>query len=244
MTSTCDCCGQPLPTGPADETAPDQGVSLAALRPGVAALAREERPDLPDNARLSTRDVHRLRVEHLARVLHADRDDLSAAERDVLDTIAADRLLAENAEAEVADRLSFGERVADRVAAFGGSWTFILSFFGILLAWIALNTVLLAARPFDPYPFILLNLVLSCVAALQAPVIMMSQNRQEAKDRVRAEHDYRVNLKAEIEVRLLHEKLDHLMLRQWGRLLDVQEDQGEILDEIVARLDALRPPTS
>lgn len=106
-----------------------------------------------------------------------------------------------------------------------------------------MSTVVLAARPFDPYPFIFLNLVLSCVAAIQAPVIMMSQNRQEARDRDHAEHDFRVNLKAEVEVRLLHEKLDHLMLQQWGRLLDVQEDQGEILDEIVARLDTLRPPT-
>lgn len=220
-----------------------RGIPVALLRPDIAALAREHQPDLSDDAELAPDEVHRLRMAHLTQTLLADRAELSAAERDVLDAIAADRLLAENADTDDDDRLSFGDRLADRVADFGGSWTFILSFFSVLLGWIVLNTVVLATRPFDPYPFILLNLVLSCVAAIQAPVIMMSQNRQEARDRARAEHDFRVNLKAEVEVRLLHEKLDHLMLQQWGRLLDVQEDQGEILDEIVARLDATRSPT-
>ena len=199
-------------------------------------------PGLADDADLPPAEVHRLRMAHLARTLLADRTELSAAEHDVLDTIAADRLLTENPDEAVGAPLSLGDRVADRVASFGGSWTFILSFFAVLAAWVVLNAVLLGARPFDPYPFILLNLVLSCLASIQAPVIMMSQNRKEGRDRARAEHDYRVNLKAEIEVRLLHEKLDHLMLHQWGRLLDVQEDQGELLDEVITRLDALRPP--
>ena len=183
-------------------------------------------------------------MAHLAQTLLADRDELTAAEHDVLDTIAADRLLAENPDDTAEERMSLGDRVADRVASFGGSWTFILSFFAVLVFWVVLNAYLLGAQPFDPYPFILLNLVLSCLAAIQAPVIMMSQNRKEVRDRARAEHDYRVNLKAEIEVRLLHEKLDHLMVHQWGRLLDVQEDQGELLDEVITRLDALGPPTS
>lgn len=105
--------------------------------------------------------------------------------------------------------LNLGDRLADRVASFGGSWTFIAAFFGLLLGWIVLNIVGLR-HPFDPYPFILLNLVLSCLAAIQAPVIMMSQNRKEQRDRLRAIHDYRVNLKAEHEIRLLHEKIDAL----------------------------------
>ncbi len=217
------------------------GVPISALRPEVTALARAERPGLADDADLPPAEVHRLRMAHLAQTLLADRGELRAAEHDVLDTIAADRLLAENPDATVQARMTLGERVADRVASFGGSWTFILSFFAVLVAWIVLNAVFLGARPFDPYPFILLNLILSCLAAIQAPIIMMSQNRKETRDRAQAEHDYRVNLKAEIEVRLLHEKLDHLMLHQWGRLLDVQEDQGELLDEIVTRLDALLP---
>lgn len=226
----------------APASAPATGVPVSALRPEVAARARVENPGLADDADLPPAEVHRLRMAHLAQTLLADRDELSAAEHDVLDTIATDRLLAENLGDTVQARMTLGERVADRVASFGGSWTFILSFFAVLASWIVLNAVLLGARPFDPYPFILLNLILSCLAAIQAPIIMMSQNRKEIRDRAQAEHDYRVNLKAEIEVRLLHEKLDHLMLHQWGRLLDVQEDQGELLDEIVTRLDALRPP--
>ena len=228
----------------APETPGAAGVPVSALRPEVAALARAETPGLTDDAELLPAEVHRLRMAHLARTLLADRDELTAAEHDVLDTIASDRLLAENPDDTIEDRMSLGDRVADRVASFGGSWTFILSFFAVLVAWIVLNAYLLGAKPFDPYPFILLNLVLSCLASIQAPIIMMSQNRKEVRDRAQAEHDYRVNLKAEIEVRLLHEKLDHLMLTQWARLLDVQEDQGDLLDEIISRLDALRPPAT
>jgi uncharacterized membrane protein len=214
-----------------------EGVRVGDLRPPVAALARAERPGLGDADRLPPEEVHRLRMAHLAQTLLADRVELSAADHAVLDTIAADRLLAENPDDAVQATMTLGERVADRVASFGGSWTFILSFFALLGAWIVVNAYLLGAKPFDPYPFILLNLILSCLASIQAPIIMMSQNRKESRDRAQAEHDYRVNLKAEIEVRLLHEKLDHLMLHQWGRLLDVQEDQGALLGEIVDRLD-------
>lgn len=131
--------------------------------------------------------------------------------------------------------------IADHVATFGGSWTFITIFFAVLVGWMALNVVVLVRKPFDPYPFILLNLVLSCLAAIQAPIIMMSQNRREVKDRLRAEHDYQVNLKAELEVRLLHEKLDHLIVHQWQRLLETQRLQVEMLDGLAARLDP-RPP--
>src|SRR2546425_9205595 len=124
----------------------------------------------------------------------------------------------------------FGEWVADQVAEFGGSWEFIISFGVFLLLWIVLNAALLR-QPFDPYPYILLNLILSGLAALQAPIIMMSQNRQEAKDRLRAEHDYRVNLKAELEIRHLIAKLDQLVSHQWQRLLEIQRLQLELLQE-------------
>ncbi|HSA81745.1 MAG TPA: DUF1003 domain-containing protein, partial [Geminicoccaceae bacterium] len=120
----------------------------------------------------------------------------------------------------------------DAIAAFGGSWTFILLFGAVILVWVLINAVALLARPFDPYPFILLNLVLSCLAAVQAPIIMMSQNRQEARDRLRSENDYRVNLKAELEIRHLHEKLDHLLQHQWERLMEIQQIQIELMNEI------------
>jgi uncharacterized membrane protein len=132
-----------------------------------------------------------------------------------------------------------GERLADRVAQFGGSWTFITAFFLLLAVWMGAN-VLTATRAFDPYPFILLNLILSCIAAIQAPIIMMSQRRQEAKDRRRSENDFRVNLKAELEIRHLHEKIDHLLNRQWERLAEIQTLQIELLQD----LRASRGPTA
>ena len=131
-------------------------------------------------------------------------------------------------------KLTLGEALADRIATFGGSWRFIIVFGSVLLVWILINTIALAAKPFDPYPFILLNLILSCLAAIQAPVIMMSQNRQETKDRLRSENDYRVNLKAELEIRHLHEKVDHLLSRQWERLAEIQQIQIELLSEVAA----------
>ncbi|MCA9147599.1 MAG: DUF1003 domain-containing protein, partial [Planctomycetales bacterium] len=136
-----------------------------------------------------------------------------------------------NINEEFADDQSLGARLADKIASFGGSWTFLISFAVFIGTWIVVNSILIATRPFDPFPFILLNLMLSCLAAIQAPVIMMSQNRQEAKDRVRAEHDYRVNLKAELEIRHLHAKLDMLLTHQWQRLLEIQEIQMELMQE-------------
>lgn len=136
-------------------------------------------------------------------------------------------------------KLTFGERLADKVARFGGSWTFIISFGVVLLGWIVLNTFILVHRPFDPYPYILLNLILSCIAALQAPVIMMSQNRQEAKDRARAENDYLINLKAEIEVRNLHQKIDLSIVDQYQHLCEIQQRQIELLSDLQRKLDKL-----
>src|SRR5207253_1421499 len=124
------------------------------------------------------------------------------------------------------------KRLSDHIASFGGSWRFISLFGAVLFGWIILNAILLLNRGFDPYPFILLNLILSCLAAIQAPIIMMSQNRAEARDRLRAENDYKVNLKAELEIRHLHEKIDHLLRRQYNRLFEIQQIQIELLQEI------------
>jgi len=153
----------------------------------------------------------------------------------VLRSLKENDIVAENAEEVFEGTLTFGERLSDVIASFGGSWRFIIFFGAVLFGWIALNVVGLFARPFDPYPFILLNLVLSCLAALQAPIIMMSQNRQEARDRIRAQNDYKINLKAELEIRHLHEKLDHLLIHQWQRLMEIQQIQVELMNEIAHR---------
>ena len=141
--------------------------------------------------------------------------------------------VSENIQDEIDEQLTVGQRIADHVATFGGSWTFIIVFFSFILLWILTNLWVVAHRPFDPYPFILLNLILSCLAAIQAPIIMMSQNRQEQKDRQRAEHDYKINLKAELEIKLLNEKMDHLLIHQNKRLLEIQEIQTDYLEDLL-----------
>ncbi|MEO6969540.1 MAG: DUF1003 domain-containing protein, partial [Chthoniobacterales bacterium] len=137
--------------------------------------------------------------------------------------------------------LTFGQHLSDKIASFGGSWTFIIVFFAILLIWIAINGIILATRAFDPYPFILMNLILSCLAAIQAPIIMMSQNRAEARDRARAENDYKVNLKAELEIRHLHEKIDHLLRKQYNRLFEIQQIQIELLEDLGQKRRGSKP---
>ena len=146
--------------------------------------------------------------------------------------MAREETVARNVEAAWDDKRSIGEKSADIVADFGGSWKFIGLFFAVLVLWMAFNIWAATRTVFDPYPFILLNLVLSCLAAIQAPIIMMSQKRQEAKDRLRSENDYRVNLKAELEIRHLHEKMDHLINRQWERLAEIQQIQLEIMQDM------------
>ncbi len=141
-------------------------------------------------------------------------------------------LITKNVETELEQKWTLGERLADKVATFGGSWVFLICFAIFLGLWITINTVVMVTQPADPYPFILLNLILSCLAAIQAPIIMMSQNRQEAKDRLRSQNDYQINLKAELEIQHLHEKLDHLLLHQWERLAQIQEIQLDLLSEM------------
>jgi uncharacterized membrane protein len=153
----------------------------------------------------------------------------------VLDSLKEHEILAKNINVEFEQELTFWERLSDKVASFGGSWGFILGFFLVMAVWVAINSLVLLTRPFDPYPYILLNLMLSCLAAVQAPVILMSQNRQEAKDRLRSEHDYQVNLKAELEIRHLNEKMDLLLNTQWRRLLEIQRIQMELMEEMACR---------
>jgi uncharacterized membrane protein len=160
-------------------------------------------------------------------------DALSESERKILDSLHA-RTSVARAPQSTGDK-TFGERMADRVAVFGGSWTFIMLFGAFLVIWALINTFVLATHAFDPYPFIFLNLLLSMIAAIQAPIIMMSQNRQSIKDRENAEHDYEVNLKAEIEIMSLHEKLDQMRAEQITRLLSYQQEQMDILTRLLER---------
>jgi uncharacterized membrane protein len=153
-----------------------------------------------------------------------------------MEAIKNNSILSENIQDEIEAELTFGQRLADKVATFGGSWTFIITFFSFIIIWMVLNAWFLATHQFDPYPFIFLNLLLSCLAAIQAPIIMMSQNRQEQKDRQRSEHDYKINLKAELEIKLLSEKIDHLLVHQNKKLLEIQEVQTDYLEDLMKEL--------
>lgn len=165
------------------------------------------------------------KAQYIKDILTADSADLE----EVLLSIKEKELIVENVNDNFDEKLTFGQRVADKIASFGGSRTFILSFLFFLIVWMVFN-VTMGERAFDEYPFILLNLCLSSLAALQAPIIMMSQNRQAERDRIRAENDYKVNLKAEIEIRTLHEKLDHLLKKKWQTLMEIQQIQLDILE--------------
>ena len=154
------------------------------------------------------------------------------SEQRVIERLTKRLHISRNTHQEFEESLTVGQRLADRIASFGGSWTFILSFLSLLLFWIVLNTIVLARKPFDPYPYILLNLILSMLAALQAPVILMSQNRFAAKDRMAAQHDYEVNLKSELEILALHQKIDTLREQQWLELVAMQKEQIQLLTKM------------
>ncbi|MCA9149730.1 MAG: DUF1003 domain-containing protein, partial [Planctomycetales bacterium] len=202
------------------------------VRQPVLAIIRETAQDWDDQSYICHADLNEFRSRYVQDVLTAEKGELTALEKDVIESLRAHDIMAQNINETIDERVTFGERIADRVATFGGSWTFILLFAGVLVIWIVINSLSLLKKPFDPFPFILLNLVLSCLAAVQAPVIMMSQNRQEAKDRLRAENDYRINLKAELEIRNLHSKIDLLLTHQWHRLLEIQQVQTDLLEEL------------
>lgn len=206
-----------------------QGV---ALKSQIISLIQKEHPDFSSEKYISLEILNTYRKKYLESMIKKENRELSKLEKEVLQAIHSNNLLSENIEPEIESELTTGQRMADKIATFGGSWTFIIFFFSFLLVWMAINIWVLSYHPFDPFPFILLNLILSCLAAIQAPIIMMSQNRKEQKDRARSENDYKINLKAELEIRLLHEKLDHLIIHQNKRMLDIQELQLDYLEDI------------
>lgn len=209
------------------------------LRPALAEQLRLQYPDLDADAKISLKELNKVRGQYVETLLRDERGELSTLEKDVIASLERHETLAEDIEREWEGHRTIGEQMADVVASFGGSWTFIIVFFVILTVWMGINLALGEAS-FDAYPFILLNLVLSCLAAIQAPIIMMSQKRQEAKDRLRSENDFRVNLKAELEIRHLHEKVDHLLNKQWERLTEIQEIQLELLQDLAARKPVIK----
>jgi uncharacterized membrane protein len=223
----CSVCNREVPAR--------ESVRLDVIRPKIIERIREEKPDLPALGFICRSDLDRFRSSYVSQLLTRERGELTRLEQDVVKSLAAHETLAENTEAEYAEQRTLGERMSDRLASFGGSWTFIILFGFVLFTWMGFNIVIAGTSQFDPYPFILLNLVLSCLAAIQAPIIMMSQKRQEAKDRLRSENDYRVNLKAELEIRHLHEKMDHILTRQWERLAEIQQIQLEIMQDLPAK---------
>lgn len=213
-------------------------VPASIVGEGVAEVIRAEHPGWTGAGFICKEDLNRYRLLYIQKVIEREKGELTALEKDVLKSLADNELLSENIDAVFDQEAKWGEKVADRVAKFGGSWRFIGLFALIIGAWVAVNGLALWRRPFDPYPFILLNLILSCLAAIQAPVIMMSQNRQEAKDRLRSVHDYQTNLKAELEVRTLHEKFDHFLINEWQRLLEIQQIQTQLIEDLAERRGA------
>lgn len=196
-------------------------------------------PDFNENSCLSISELSALRVQFISSKLKGQLGELSSMEKIVIDTISNGDEISNIALSQDSIPLSRGQRMADHVASFGGSWTFIISFGFFLFVWILLNTAFLLNKGYDPYPFILLNLILSCIAALQAPIIMMSQNRQEEKDRERSKLDYMINLKSELEIRTLHEKLDHLIIHQQRDLFEIQEIQIEMMKDITLSINSM-----
>lgn len=218
-----------------DETVAVKGLYI---RDTIFSYIRESYPEFTHEDYISKKEFDKFRRDYLLRLITTENDDISLVEQQVVDAITSNKILSEDIEPIIDNRLSMGQRAADKIAEFGGSWKFIIVFFLVLIVWIIMNAWFLGKKSFDPYPFILLNLILSCLAAIQAPIIMMSQDRLEQKDRMRGENDYKVNLKAELEIKLLHEKLDHLTFIQSKRMLEVQQIQVDYLEDILEKLDA------
>ena len=203
-----------------------------SVRPAIIQLINKDGIEPDPHGYICIDDLNKYRKQYLKNVMEEEKGVLNENDKEVLDSIVERYLISRNVEQDIDKKLTVGQKLSDSIARFGGSWKFIVFFMSFLILWMIINIIFLTARPFDPYPFILLNLILSCIAAIQAPVIMMSQNRQEEKDRMRSLHDYQVNLKAEVEIRLLHDKIDHLIVQHGQRMMEIQQIQIELMEEI------------
>lgn len=224
LTQVCGVCGLTKPI--TDMTECD------IVRTSVAAELDKAIPDWRDTGWICRTDLQDYRRKSVEAMIRREHGELTELDREVIESLAAHETVTENTDESYEETTTIGDRVADRTSAFAGSWTFIVSFVAFMLFWMFINILPALFSIFDPYPFILLNLFLSMVAALQAPLIMMSQRRQEEKDRLRSQNDYQINLKAELEIRHLHEKLDHILIGQWERLSKIQEAQLDMFEEL------------
>jgi uncharacterized membrane protein len=210
-------------------------IPLELIDAPLLEFIKEKFPECSKEGYICKADLKKIRLQYVEEVLKKEKGELTNLENKVLASLNEQETITQNINVEYDKQLTVQERRADKLATFGGSWRFIIIFFALLAIWIILNSINLLGKNFDPYPFILLNLILSCLAAIQAPIIMMSQNRMETKDRIRARNDYVVNLKAELEIRNLNERIDNLLTEQWQRLLEIQKIQMDMMDELVTK---------
>jgi uncharacterized membrane protein len=210
-------------------------VPAASIHESIAEVIRKDNPSWSPEGYICNADLNRFRARYVREILEKEKYELSSLEENIAQSMREHELTAKNVNTEFDRQLSFGDRVSDHLADFAGSWTFITIFALVFFGWIVINTIVLVTRAYDPYPFILLNLVLSALAAIQAPVIIMSQNRQEERDRMNAEHDYVVNLNAELEIHQLHRKIDHLLINQGERMLEIQTIQMELMEDLARK---------
>jgi uncharacterized membrane protein len=226
--ATCILCGKTFPRR--------SMLATVAVRPQVAAHIAHKFPERwTETGRICRTCLSRERLHYVTARLTEEKGTLSGVEEEVAKKAGMHLTIARDIDAQFQASATVGQHAADTVARVGGSWVFVLSFLFFLMVWMAANTFALRSAAFDPYPYILLNLVLSCLAALQAPIIMMSQNRASERDRLESSHDYETDLKAEIEIASLHDKVDHLLHAQWERMVELQEMQMELLTELTRR---------
>lgn len=210
----------------------NEKISAKNLRQSLLHFINKTHPNFSKSCFLSIEEMNEYREKYISEFLNKKLGNLTEVEKQVIQSVSKNTMISTEVE-EDEKEITFGQKLADKVAEFGGSWGFIIFFMSFLVAWILLNVFWLSNHGFDPYPFILLNLILSCIAAIQAPVIMMSQNRQEEKDRERSKKDYKINLKSELEIRELHEKIDHLIIHYQQDLLEIQKTQIDLLENIL-----------
>lgn len=210
----------------------NEKISAKNIRQSLLHFINKTHPNFSKSCFLSIEEMNDYREKYISEFLNKKLGNLTEVEKQVIQSVSKNTMISTEVE-EDEQEITFGQKLADKVAEFGGSWGFIIFFMSFLVVWILLNVFWLSNHGFDPYPFILLNLILSCIAAIQAPVIMMSQNRQEEKDRERAKKDYKINLKSELEIRELHEKIDHLIIHYQQDLLEIQKTQIDLLENIL-----------
>lgn len=197
------------------------------------------RPDLTVDSKITFPELLNYRLDYIKQMISTDSGKMEELNETIVKSIKENTTITDKLNPPAEKKLTTGQKTADGIAKFGGSWPFIFIFIIVLATWIIINSTMIFFKPFDPYPYILLNLALSCLAAIQAPIIMMSQNRQEQRDRAEANNDYQINLKSEIEVNLLHEKMDYLINSQWQHLVQMQNMQIELLGELQEQINEL-----